>query len=753
MKRILLTLALLLFAATASAHTPFFSSGSTPNSGGGGAITSFTLTTSNSGVQDFTIGQLFKDGDAPNPTNIITDALSSQVKCLNTFPASGACSFAAISGTYTSTANVASTIHVSTGAPPSGAAVSCPTTLSASANLGASGTVNFNGLTSYGSPISGVEMTRCLYRATSSGGVLCSAYADVYKDGRIFVIIPMDNGWVDIANSNKSYTATITIGGTNVINAQAISHAETTRWQAEGWIGTDPAVTPASNTPYIVSTKYSPNYFMDTPSAAALNGLTQSYTIESLGPWPSDQGAGGFQPQIGWLGLWDSLYITSLADSRAYNAVIAASKSMGAYSVVWRGNSDSANNQSWARPSIYPTCTFSACPNGSGGNPKDSGFTPNGSLWDYSHQGSAGYLCYAITARQDCYDMMAAQAVMVYLFNDPSHGVGVNRALESQERGVSWGLRTDSQYVALAQAGDLLAADIKSNIMATVNLLASGIGDNGLGIVYDYNMLTNSYPNYNYSAAANNGSGAVRLTVANLNGGNGTGGMVTGDIVLVNKDTGVDYSALWTITVVDTSHVDLQGSTFSGTGTGGVGTAVSPPWMLDWIPWSLGQILDMGIFTGSNLTTVTNVFNETAKLSVGRMGDGSAGTWCYDDFATYNMVVGTQATGGPSNLLTTLFSGGTAFGDAWTRSVNANVIPGGACTTTLRGGGSSGLVSGYQSYWGNSLGAIAEEYDHGVTGAVAGYNRLWGAANWSVMRNSTQNGGFADTPIFGIQHR
>ena len=70
------------------------------------------------------------------------------------------------------------------------------------------------------------------------------------------------------------------------------------------------------------------------------------------------------------------------------------------------------------------------------------------------------------------------------------------------------------------------------------------------------------------SGAANNGSGLIRLTV------NDTSAVATGDSVHVVNVGGVSAANdNWRITVIDLTHIDLIGSSFSGTYTSG-GTAV-----------------------------------------------------------------------------------------------------------------------------------------------------------------------------------
>ncbi len=69
---------------------------------------------------------------------------------------------------------------------------------------------------------------------------------------------------------------------------------------------------------------------------------------------------------------------------------------------------------------------------------------------------------------------------------------------------------------------------------------------------------------YAVTGAANNGSGLIRLTVAD------TTGLTTGDVRYVADVGGVSAATgAWPITVIDGTHVDLQGSAFSGTYTSG----------------------------------------------------------------------------------------------------------------------------------------------------------------------------------------
>jgi hypothetical protein len=78
------------------------------------------------------------------------------------------------------------------------------------------------------------------------------------------------------------------------------------------------------------------------------------------------------------------------------------------------------------------------------------------------------------------------------------------------------------------------------------------------------------------SGAANNGSGLIRLTVSS------TANLVTGYYVVVVDVTGtVEANNVWKVTVIDGTHIDLQGSTFANAYGGGGGVEYYRPVPVD----------------------------------------------------------------------------------------------------------------------------------------------------------------------------
>lgn len=474
-----LTVALAIAPHAASARPM----GGSAAGGGSSPLTTFQLTSTNTGTLPFTAAVVLKDGTACGGL-ITTNATSSQVIIKRNWN-SGCAKHALIAGTQALAANTV-TITVSTGSGAGGTPLACTdiTTAnpSATVNLGVSGTVNLS--SQFASPlrtwISGPEMVECDYRAVASGGEIVLWYVKLWKSGRIRVDVMVENGWIT-GNSDKVYTPVITIGGSTVYSPGAnITHFANTGYFASAWIGGDPAVTPTPNMTDAIATKLLPNYFMDTPPAAALNGLTQTYVPFGHGDIGPSMGDTGPQNQIGWLGLWDSLWVTSQGDARGYKAAIADALSIYSYPIIWRD----PNNNNILKPTDWPNAT----PNNLGGADALSA----GSLtWERSHHGSAGYLAYLFTGEYYMLEAMQLQASLCYLTNDNgTYGTSVNRYLGGQVRSRAWQIRTISQMTAIAPTTEASLADYQTlltNLGTTDLTLSQQPGFPTLGPVWSYN--------------------------------------------------------------------------------------------------------------------------------------------------------------------------------------------------------------------------------------------------------------------------
>ena len=300
-----------------------------------------------------------------------------------------------------------------------------------------------------------------------------------------------ENGYLDVATANKSYVPTVIIGGTTVYNnsGAVLSHYAQTRWSAEAWIGGDPQITPKHDTVYLEASKLLPNYMNQVPSAAALNGLAQTYAPMTNAGWTTDMGDTGFQNQIGLLPLWDALYAVSKADSRAYNAVITHTKALNSYPIVW----NSSTTHLTPRPSDFPAWTIVG---NHGGGATSVGAGPLN--WDVAHHGSGGYLAYLITGDYYFLETMQDQAAMCFLMDNSGNGSGTSRYINHvvQDRGVAWCYRTLAQYEALAPQSDPIASDynaLLSNSVGAENTFAQQANMNPLGYILSYDVNTGSY--------------------------------------------------------------------------------------------------------------------------------------------------------------------------------------------------------------------------------------------------------------------
>lgn len=460
-----------------------------------GAITSFTLTSPiTQTAAPFTVGLAFKQGDIPGTPTL--DVMDQQVIVKKRWN-DGSVKHAIASGHAALTANTAKTINVSNGVVATGTALTAANITSAnpqaSVQLGGIGTVNLSGLlaTPFRTWISGPEMVEAHYQSAVGTDPTLTVwfYVRLYKSGKLWIRAIIENGYLDVTTGNKSYVPTVVIGGVTVYTngGQFLNHYAQTRWSVEGWIGGDPQVTPAHDTAYLMASKLVPNYWKRNPSATALNALYQNYNPMQGGGWSPTMGDTGFQSQIGLLPVWDALYVTSGGDARAFRSVIANSKAINSYPILWK---DSVT-KSPTIPSGRPNWTVYG-DNQGGGTAVSAGSL----TWDIAHHGSAGYLAYLITGDYYFLETMENQAALCYLLNtsgntyDPSNGPGTLRLLKGQTRAVAWCQRTVGQLAGIGPV-DPITNDYRTLLGNNANYWKAQVdksGQNLLGYLYSYEM-------------------------------------------------------------------------------------------------------------------------------------------------------------------------------------------------------------------------------------------------------------------------
>lgn len=433
-------------------------------SAAGAAVTTFTLTTAAStGTYPFTLGQGFKEGEV---SSVTTDLSACQVVIKSTWP-DGSAKHAIISGRASLTSNVPLAVNVTAGTPPTGtlltAADIATAAPSASLQCGAFGTVNLS--SALASPVdtfvSGHEMVECRYRLDVGSGL--SAFFDVRRwvNGVMWVGLTCENGFLDNGsgavggNVDRSYVPTFIVNGVTVYNngGAALNHRKNTGWVAEGWIGTDPAITPGHNPTYMRASKLFPNYTYASPSAGTLNGLASTYTPMMQGQASAGMEGTGFGDWIGLLPNWNALYAAT-GDARALRATIVNSFATKGRPIVWRGKTSNLT----PKPTDFPTWTV----DGPAGPGYDTIYAGSYS-WDLHHAPLEGYGAFILTGDRRHLDTLAQCASTFFFYESSARGSGVNRLFQNgQVRGIAWALRTVGAYCAIAPTGDAVAADYRT---------------------------------------------------------------------------------------------------------------------------------------------------------------------------------------------------------------------------------------------------------------------------------------------------
>lgn len=140
--------------------------------------------------------------------------------------------------------------------------------------------------------------------------------------------------------------------------------------------------------------------------------------------------------------------------------------------------------------------------------------------------------------------------------------------------------------MSLANYGDLISAITnwtgRSDINADVVTLFEGWANRKLRVRAQETTTTISMA-VSVTGAANNGSGLIRLTVTS------TSNFSTGDIRVVQSVLGTtEANGTWTITVIDSTHIDLQNSTFTNAYISGGGVVLgSGPLPSDYLAWKM----------------------------------------------------------------------------------------------------------------------------------------------------------------------
>ena len=430
-------------------------------------ITTFTLVSSSTGTQPFSIGHGFKKGDVPSGTNLTLDTATAQVTPISTWD-DGSLKHALVAGTIALTASTIKTVTISTGTGTSGTALAESNLITAaptaSVAYGTYGAVSLAALLGT-SALKVTEHAGSQYAAfqyiaafPSDSTVRAVFYVQLWASGGWRCRVAVENGTAPTSTASKSGTATVTINGSTAYTG-SVSMPQATRWDAVA--GTVTLPTPSHNGAYLRGSKLVPNYGWTSVDSAVEAAIDTTYTPLALLGWSQDMGSTGAQLPIALIPHWDAIYCCT-GSAQAYNSVIANGRAFGTYSCFYRVSS----TNKFPKPTDYPNQyqTFDG-----GDSEKLRGNATNANWWEFAHVPNAGYLPWLITAERFHLETLQANAWCCWLAGSTGEAAGTARQWSSQTRGRGWRLRTIAAAAALSPDGDAIKTDWIANTAALVN--------------------------------------------------------------------------------------------------------------------------------------------------------------------------------------------------------------------------------------------------------------------------------------------
>lgn len=426
-----------------------------------GILPTFGVTSAVGGTNlPFAFGHAFKAGDVPAGQYVNSDLADWQAVPTTYWP-DGSLRHAIIAGRATCSANVLKSIALSVSATNrSGTALTeadlaaaLPTTTLVAG--GDSFTLNslIGTAARHRTVCSGPVMSSWLYRRAIAGSAALVAWFEVrlYVGGAVEILPPWcENGFLLGTNpAADTRTYTLTIGGvTKFSGSVTVRHrsrpalldntaASFKHWSY--WTGTDPQIVPQHDMAYLRSTGMVPNLTY-APSSTRLNSLQQSFTPNALAGIATQMGAAGTNSGI--IGHDSNpahaAWVSSNADTRAYNASMAFGYSGGSWSTHYReGDPALAVNEPFVftqRPNVSINEGGSPAVPAGDGNEVGTPVT--------THQPSYGFLPWLLTGRWWFLEEQVFWTNFNFLKGSPS-----------QRRGEAYGQVTGTYPAYAASAG------------------------------------------------------------------------------------------------------------------------------------------------------------------------------------------------------------------------------------------------------------------------------------------------------------
>lgn len=302
----------------------------------------------------------------------------------------------------------------------------------------------------------------------------------LYVDGNVRVDYVVENGWTfEASPQDYTYDWTLKLNGVTKGSASALAHYRHCRWHKVFWLSGAPNIYTRPDTRYLRDSKAVPNYDDVTITEVYLDSLRSSVAPMDNGDHRDYMPDSGYQPGIGLLPLWDSLYIVS-GDARAFQAMLANTDGAGAYRAHYRERVS-------GRPisiADYPSATIqnSSVPSGSSSNPHTI---------DQAHQPSMAYLAYLATGDYFYLEELQFWATWNFLYANATSYRDYEKGIFGVEiRGQAWALRTLGQVAYITPDADPLkahfVASIGHNMTYKEASYSSNPGANNLGALLSY---------------------------------------------------------------------------------------------------------------------------------------------------------------------------------------------------------------------------------------------------------------------------
>ena len=414
-----------------------------------------------SGVQAWTAGHAFRQGDVPSGSYITSNGTATQADVRNRWP-DGSVKFAVLSGTASFTQNTVKSLQLATTTTAPSGSVAEPTSLDVSVTFSGAVSGTYTLQSALGvdrstwnksaagrvRQIPGPVMSEFHYYVpTSDAHVTVWFYVRRYSNGQTEIETVVENGWLKVASpGERDYTVTVSVGGATTYSG-TLNHYNHTRWARVDWLGTDPKITPQHDAVYLRATKMVPNYGYGPPASGAFTGLATAVNPApfALGNWSAQMGDTGDAQPIGVLPHWEALYCLS-GDARAYAATISNNRGSGRWPIHYR-------DETTGRIPLYSSYPSMSLNSGWGSQPPTPSGGSNGG-WDVPHHPSNGYLAYLIEGRWTQLESLQCSAYYTIQDSNPQtrQGGGAIPCLNAPltTRGAAWSWRTVGQAAAIS---------------------------------------------------------------------------------------------------------------------------------------------------------------------------------------------------------------------------------------------------------------------------------------------------------------